>query len=329
MSARSSTFLSNIGLALVLAACGAGAREASPDASVAQPDATIITGVGNNCATGCAGADVCANASTSCEHGYCLFDGRGDTFDSYCTKDCSVTGCPSGYHCEDVPFALDRACVADPAVCGNHVVERGEVCDDGNTGSDDGCRADCLAADTPLGDQRRVRATMTVSGSYVPKGGVATPFTTTASVDTELNSSTDCGAARDTAVGSYGSSQWRRFMVHGCANQIEAVPEFNVPYAVGTVTGGFPHLCAVLHLPPPDDARLVFCSTGANEQLTVETMSTTANGTNLTGNVQGTLAYIPNEAIGGCDGYYATGSCPDATPTTISVTATFDIVNAP
>lgn len=317
-------------LALALAACGSTANDASPDASLTAPDAPAITGVGNSCATGCIGADVCANSSTTCEHGYCLFDGRGDQFDSYCTMDCSTTGCPAGYHCEDVPFDLDRACVADPAVCGDGVLERGEACDDGNTASDDGCRGDCESTDTPLGDQRRVRTTVTIAGSYVPKGGVATSFSTTSTVDAELNASNDdCNTSFDIAAGSSSSGQWRRFLTHGCADSFEVDPMFTIPYAAGAVPAGYAHLCAYVELPAPDNARLSYCATSNNEQLVVDTATPGTNGMSFAGHFSGTLAYLPNEAIGGCDGLYAPSACPGTIPATLTISGTFEIVNAP
>jgi cysteine-rich repeat protein len=321
------TSLSTIALALVIAACGSSAGDSQPDAATTLPDAAVITGVGTSCASGCAGADICANPSTDCEHGYCLFDGRDDSFDSYCTKDCTTTGCPAGYHCESIEFDLTRACVADVASCGNGVVERGETCDDGNTASSDGCRADCRATDTPLGDQRRIRTTATVSGSYVPKDGSATPFSAITSVDGELNASNDCGTGGDIAAGSSSSGVWRRFSAHGCANQLEAYTMFTVPYAVGTISPS--SLCVALQLPPPDNARLTYCTRASSGQLVVQTASTTATGTNLTGTFQGTLALVPNQAIGGCDGLYAPSSCPATAPATISLAGTFELANAP
>ncbi len=99
----------------------------------------------------------------------------------------SATACPPAYHCEDVPLMLRRACVADPAVCGDNVKQRGEACDDGNTVSDDGCRGDCLVVDTPIEEQQRVKVSFTVVGSYTPKGGIDTPFSLTGQVDAPLS----------------------------------------------------------------------------------------------------------------------------------------------
>lgn len=39
------------------------------------------------------------------------------------------------------PYTLDATLI--PAVCGNHVIDGGEQCDDGNTASGDGCAANC------------------------------------------------------------------------------------------------------------------------------------------------------------------------------------------
>lgn len=312
---------------LLLAGCG-GPSAVAPGEDPIDAAAPAITGVGEACATGCIGADLCANADATCEQGFCLFDGREGTSDSYCTVDCSMVACPAGYHCEDVAFQIQRACVADVAVCGNGVVERGETCDDGNTASEDGCRADCRAVDTPLAEQRRARASYTVSGSYVPKGGALTPFTITVAVDSELVASSACGTARDLA----GNATWRRFLLSGCADGQRAALQLSVPFRVGSYPTPaepmYPQLCVQLQLPAPDDAQLSFCATSEANHLSVDSVTGPASApSDVTARFDGTLAYQPNQAIGGCDGVYATGGCPTEPPATITVTGSFEVVN--
>ncbi|HTM20918.1 MAG TPA: hypothetical protein VL172_10430, partial [Kofleriaceae bacterium] len=47
----------------------------------------------------------------------------------------------------DIPAGACSAGVCLPSGCGNHVVETGEACDDGNTVAGDGCSADCLSTE--------------------------------------------------------------------------------------------------------------------------------------------------------------------------------------
>lgn len=55
---------------------------------------------------------------------------------------CGDAYCPAGLACSE---RTDRCYVPD--VCGNGEVEAGETCDDGNTFSEDGCRADCQSVE--------------------------------------------------------------------------------------------------------------------------------------------------------------------------------------
>lgn len=61
-----------------------------------------------------------------------------------------VQGCDDGTPYEDIvgtnPTTVTNTGTSPGAACGNGVVERGELCDDGNTSSDDYCAADCLTA---------------------------------------------------------------------------------------------------------------------------------------------------------------------------------------
>ncbi|HVE81472.1 MAG TPA: DUF4215 domain-containing protein, partial [Myxococcales bacterium] len=58
---------------------------------------------------------------------------------------CSTGGtCPAGYKCT----LSGDSCVPNDNNCGNGRIDRGEVCDDGNVRSGDGCRADCASDET-------------------------------------------------------------------------------------------------------------------------------------------------------------------------------------
>src|SRR6266480_2975934 len=65
----------------------------------------------------------------------------------------ALGGCfePTSQQCSSgVVFAVGtrcsadgKSCVPDADLCGNHVIDPGEMCDDGNTLSGDGCSSDC------------------------------------------------------------------------------------------------------------------------------------------------------------------------------------------
>ncbi|WP_437931559.1 hypothetical protein WMF37_20630 [Sorangium sp. So ce291] len=64
-------------------------------------------------------------------------------------RDCGDDVCPTSLTCvEDIKKGI-HACVDPDEVntCGNELVEVGEVCDDGNDKSGDGCSSDCLSAE--------------------------------------------------------------------------------------------------------------------------------------------------------------------------------------
>jgi cysteine-rich repeat protein len=69
--------------------------------------------------------------------------------DSICTAPCDAAHpCPTGFLCLSVSQSFDvptgrSYCARARAICGNHTVETGEECDDGNTVSGDGCSATC------------------------------------------------------------------------------------------------------------------------------------------------------------------------------------------
>ncbi len=96
--------------------------------------------------TGCINDDLvaCSNGTT-CPAGFVC-----DVAHQGCTTTEQVaacTGLPDDSLCS-APDAVNGAChegVCLPIACGNGIVDPGEVCDDGNTVSGDGCSADCLS----------------------------------------------------------------------------------------------------------------------------------------------------------------------------------------
>ena len=67
--------------------------------------------------------------------------GHGGTTGDGCTNSgLQDTSCHEPTPCEELPAGC-------PPVCGDGVVEGDEVCDDGNTESNDGCREDCLGVE--------------------------------------------------------------------------------------------------------------------------------------------------------------------------------------
>lgn len=72
---------------------------------------------------------------------------------AYCTAECSrEKACPAGYTCEAETLQGGKysVCTQDAAVCGDGVIQHGEVCDDGNVDGDDACAADCSKVNTPF-----------------------------------------------------------------------------------------------------------------------------------------------------------------------------------
>ena len=63
---------------------------------------------------------------------------------------CAGAGVSDGSHCETdvIPSGTCTNGVCISSGCGNGIVDQGEVCDDGNTVSGDGCSADCLSIET-------------------------------------------------------------------------------------------------------------------------------------------------------------------------------------
>lgn len=99
---------------------------------------------GQTCTGGCGSDDnrKCSVSNTDCP--LCLVDPDHVRL-TYCTQDCTAQPCPVGWSCEAIKaFGQDdveRACVADAAVCGDGTVQLGEVCDgdDPQLGRCDAC----------------------------------------------------------------------------------------------------------------------------------------------------------------------------------------------
>ena len=85
---------------------------------------------------------VCGNGVV--EQGESCDDGNAESGDG-CRADCAAV--EPGYRCP----TPGQACVVitpdDEVVCGDGALGGGEVCDDGNTESGDGCTADCSAVE--------------------------------------------------------------------------------------------------------------------------------------------------------------------------------------
>jgi hypothetical protein len=137
--------------AILLSACGGGAGQpgdAGSPVDAAGIDAGVLASpdLGKSCPMGCNLTLCVITTSDECSNGICAWDGR-DGFDSYCSQACDDGLCPPGWTCMPPSDGEGAFCFADPAVCGNGVVERGELCDPGlDVGTpESGCAADCLA----------------------------------------------------------------------------------------------------------------------------------------------------------------------------------------
>lgn len=139
-------------LGLSLAACTGGSSpddtsDTSDTGEDTDAEVTRASDLGAFCPMGC-NLETCVNEeSEDCETSLCLYDGRFRV-DSYCTQPCDAV-CPEGYTCMTPADGTGDVCFADPAVCGDGVVQRGEACDDGNTADGDFCAGNCLEVTVP------------------------------------------------------------------------------------------------------------------------------------------------------------------------------------
>lgn len=135
---------------------------APPAANQGAAAATADLGKACNAACGSGKSGVeCATVSDDCSNKFCLVAPSKITGSlapiAYCSVGCETTACASGYHCETIKdfshTTNDRACMANPEVCGNGIVELGEACDSTKDGRE--CAADCrsyVAAAAMCGD---------------------------------------------------------------------------------------------------------------------------------------------------------------------------------
>ena len=100
-------------------------------------------------ATSCVGSDV-----TRCTDGTTCPQGRVcDLSHGLCVRPSQLSACkniPDGESC-DFEAASDGSChqgVCFGVECGNRILNAGEICDDGNTNSGDGCSANCQSKET-------------------------------------------------------------------------------------------------------------------------------------------------------------------------------------
>ena len=106
-----------------------------------------VSDLGSFCPMGCNWETCVDTESEDCESSLCLYDGRY-RIDSYCTQPCEGE-CPEGYTCLTPEDGTGDVCMANEAVCGNGIKERGEACDDGNTEDGDYCAGDCSEETVP------------------------------------------------------------------------------------------------------------------------------------------------------------------------------------
>lgn len=95
----------------------------------------MLVGCAQSSAIECADGRVCPSGTTCDDnHGLCLTESQ--------TEACN--GIADGSSCNyGTQVGVCDLGVCVPTGCGNNVTDLGEVCDDGNTTSGDGCRADC------------------------------------------------------------------------------------------------------------------------------------------------------------------------------------------
>ena len=133
-----------------------GSPSGSRDAGSAPQHLGIET-LGKQCTGACGSADErkCSITSEDCGSDLCLVD-PAHRLIAYCTVDCTRLACPEGYDCEDIKaFGHDevlKGCIAQPAECGDGVVQLGELCDGDDDGSMLGRCVECSRWEAVCGD---------------------------------------------------------------------------------------------------------------------------------------------------------------------------------
>lgn len=174
-------------LVLGAAACGSNGDDSHPDGGTSQTDGG---GDASECTTDadCDDGNLC-DGTEQCLGGTCR-DGASAADGTTCTID----GASGEFFCTDGLCQASR--------CGDGYVAAGEICDDGNTTSGDGCEADCTfscEADADCDDSNICNGTESCN---------VTTHACLAGVN-EANG-TECGAGRDCQDG--------RCIVYGCGD---------------------------------------------------------------------------------------------------------------
>ena len=133
--------------------CGDGVL----DATEACDDGNLISRDG--CSGDCRSTEVCGNGVADLALGEHCDDGNADDSDA-CNRQCRLPSCGDGFvnavngeGCDqgnansDTPNASCRT-NCQPRRCGDGIMDAGEVCDDGDVISGDGCSGDCRSLET-------------------------------------------------------------------------------------------------------------------------------------------------------------------------------------
>ena len=149
-------------LSLALLACG-GDPESDTPQETGEVAAELQKHLGDECFGACGSADPslrCALPDVTkeyCGGAWCVVDTKATSGSFvYCTFDCSTTACPAGYRCETVDLmgtpGTQRACLAEPPVCGDAIKQHGEPCERGESSDQGRCKDDCSGWASSCGD---------------------------------------------------------------------------------------------------------------------------------------------------------------------------------
>jgi len=139
-------------------------QESSSQSSAGVESCTINADCPSNLCLGgycsCTGSEQCEG--NACVGGFCTNIHAAADLVAFAT-------CASDKECPVNMLCQDGYCAPDLALCGNGIVDAGEVCDDGNDVDIDGCTATCLLSDgAACSNPRQCR-------SLICKDGVCTP----------------------------------------------------------------------------------------------------------------------------------------------------------